>query len=379
MHTEPTGPHDVIDGARQSVPEQQPARHVIRHVMHAPPPDAPGSQSLPMPWHDWHTLPPAPHDDFPSPVWQRPLPSQHPAGQLTTSQMHAPPSQRWPSWHPLPPPQRHCPSMQALARRPQSSQSFPSIWQAFTVVGSMHTFPWQQPLGHVVMSQMHVSPTHAWPATHAAPGPHMHVPPTQSSPAAHAGPLPQLHRPPGRQVFPTPQSVHAPAGGPQNALSMGAWQTPLAQHPAHPRHGSALLELPICDDETPPDDGALEEPGALLDELPRSMELLPGVLALVEEPTEPGLLVDEPSEPGLPDLLLDEVPCGESVEENFGTQVPAAFSSGWGWVRSQVLRQVTQCSSELQGWPFRQPMASATGSIPATLIQNFPRTTMRPP
>jgi hypothetical protein len=67
-------------------------------------------------------------------VWQLPVLSQQPLGQLVASQTHLPPTQRWPTAHSDPPPQVHVPLVQVSPVGAQVRQARPLVPQA---VGSL--------------------------------------------------------------------------------------------------------------------------------------------------------------------------------------------------------------------------------------------------
>jgi hypothetical protein len=126
-----------------------------------------------------------PHTASASPGWQLPLASQHPFGQESASQTHAPATHSWPVAH-----ARH-------AAPPEPHAAF--------VVGFTQVAPSQQPVGQEFASQTHALLTHSCPPaqkTHAAP------PAPQNSLAF-----------PGSQVVPLQQPV-AQSDGSQYATQV---------------------------------------------------------------------------------------------------------------------------------------------------------------
>ena len=96
------------------------------------------------------------------------VPVQQPDAQLSTSQMQAPPKQRWPGVHAGPVPQVHAPAVQlSVTIVWQVAQTMPPVPQAVSL-DTWHTPPKQQPVGQVVESHP------------------VQEPPWQSSPVLHA-------------------------------------------------------------------------------------------------------------------------------------------------------------------------------------------------
>jgi hypothetical protein len=80
-------------------------------------------------------------------VWQLPVLSQQPFGQLVLSQTHLPPTQRWPLG--------------------QATHAPPLVPQNWLDVPAWQVVPLQQPLGQLVAVQTQVPLEHAWPAAQA--------------------------------------------------------------------------------------------------------------------------------------------------------------------------------------------------------------------
>jgi hypothetical protein len=93
-----------------------------------------------------HAVPPVPQVVVLE-VWQVPLLSQQPLGQLVASQTHLPPTQRWPLG--------------------QVTHAPPLVPQNWLDVPGWQIVPMQQPLGQLVAVQTQVPFTHAWPAAQA--------------------------------------------------------------------------------------------------------------------------------------------------------------------------------------------------------------------
>jgi hypothetical protein len=99
-------------------------------------------------------------------VWQAPLLSQQPLGQLVASHTHLPPTQRWPAAHGDPPPQVHVPPVQVSPAGAQVRQAPPLEPQAAgSAVPATHTLLLlqQPPLQGLVGPQapLHVPLLHA--------------------------------------------------------------------------------------------------------------------------------------------------------------------------------------------------------------------------
>jgi hypothetical protein len=90
--------------------------------------------------------PPVPQVVVPD-VWQLPVLSQQPFGQLVLSQTHLPPTQRWPLG--------------------QATHAPPLVPQNWLDVPAWQVVPLQQPLGQLVAVQTQAPFTHAWPAAQA--------------------------------------------------------------------------------------------------------------------------------------------------------------------------------------------------------------------
>lgn len=188
----PSVPQVVAEGVRQAPAWQQPRGHETLSHWQAPLtqrwPEAQGAEvpqrQLPLlqllarvVLQLVHAAPPEPQAITVG--VRQVLPLQHPPSQLAAQSGHTPPSQ-------LP-----------VA---QAEQLDPALPHCAVVLPGRQLFPSQQPLGHVVESQVHAPFKQVWPGPHSAPAPHLHAPPTQRSAAtgSHAAhtppPLPQRLR-----------------------------------------------------------------------------------------------------------------------------------------------------------------------------------------
>lgn len=217
----PPSPHAVVDGALQVVPEQQPpGQFVVLQLLQTPPAQMRPAQS----WHAAppaphallavpvrHVVPeqqplaqevlsqthapltqrcPAPHG-APVPHWQVPVaehrsetapqltqalpvmpqlptaavlqvvPLQQPLRHESASQMHAPPTQRWPAAHAAPAPHEQAPADEqpSATAGSQVTHAAPAAPQRDSEPDTQ-VAPSQQPLGHEAALQTHLPLTH---------------------------------------------------------------------------------------------------------------------------------------------------------------------------------------------------------------------------
>jgi hypothetical protein len=157
----PPVPQVVREGGLQVAPEQQPLGQLLGvHPLHAP-----FVQVWP-PGQGWQAPPPAPHEVGLSPLRQLPL-EQHPFGQDVPSHTQVLPMQRWPGAQAAAAPQRQLPADEQLsARASQVTHVDPASPQVASERVSQ-TFPWQHPLGHETLSQVHRPERQRWPPAQA--------------------------------------------------------------------------------------------------------------------------------------------------------------------------------------------------------------------
>ncbi len=272
----PPAPHELLAvPVRQAVPEQQPLGHDVRSQTHAP---------LTQRW-------PAPHG-APVPHWQAPaaehrseaapqlmqalpelpqlaaaavlhvVPLQHPPLHESVSQMHAPPTQRWPAAQEAPAPHEQAPvdEQPSATAGSQVMQAAPAGPQRDSERDTQ-VAPSQQPPGHDAALQTHLPPTQRWAELHAGEVPHEQTPVAEqlsarvaSQPMQTVPPLPQLvtdgalqtapaQQPVGQlvalqplqcpavQVWPAGQAVQAPPPPPHELTLSPLRHTPAEQHP----------------------------------------------------------------------------------------------------------------------------------------------------
>ena len=175
----PPPPHDAaVTSTRQAPCAQQPVGHEVPSQTQVLAMQRwPGEQAVPLPQRQ-------PPDDeqlsdrasqatqvepaLPQVMVERieqVTPLQQPAGHEVASQMHAPPTQRWPPAQAAPAPQPQAPVAPQLSALVAShaAQATPFVPQVASVVG-LQAFPAQQPTGQEVASQTHAPPTQRWPA-----------------------------------------------------------------------------------------------------------------------------------------------------------------------------------------------------------------------
>ena len=189
----PFVPQATSEGMLQFGPEQHPSGHEVAVQLLQTP-----LAQAPFPPQSWQAAPPLPHAALSVPLRQMPSFEQHPVGQEVPSQTQAALTQRLPSGHIGPVPQRQLPAdVHRSALIPQSRHTPPGPPHELGPC-CRQTFPSQQPLGQEVASQMQLPPTQRWRA-------------------AQAGPRPQLHTPAVLQLSAVVKlhSVHAPPAVPQ--------------------------------------------------------------------------------------------------------------------------------------------------------------------
>jgi hypothetical protein len=155
------------------------------------------------------------------------LPLQQPPGHDVELQTQLPLTHCCPGEHAAPVPQEHAPPWQPLASVIEhGSQVAPSVPHADTVRVVLHSFAWQQPVGHDSVL-------------------HVHVPLTHSCPALHMGPSPHEQAPSAEQLFASVwlHALHDAPAVPHVASELTLQVGPV-QHPAHicmqPEHTPAL-------------------------------------------------------------------------------------------------------------------------------------------
>jgi hypothetical protein len=184
-----------VSPARQVVPEQHPSAHEVpSHTQVLPMQRWPSEQAGPVPHrqlplaeqlslrasHTAQVDPASPQ--VASERVAHTAPWQQPLGQEVASQMHRPPTQRWPPAQAAPVPHWQAPVLlQRLALlASQALQDAPAVPHAASD-GAVQTPPWQQPFGHEVAS-------------------HMQAPFMHRCPVPQGGALPQRHSPSIEQV-----------------------------------------------------------------------------------------------------------------------------------------------------------------------------------
>jgi len=166
----PPVPQVVRAGGLQVAPEQQPFGQLVElQPLHVP-----FVQVWP-PGQVWQAPPPVPHEGPVSPGRQLPF-EQHPVGHDVPSHTQVLPMQRWPGAQAAAPPQRQVPADEQLsARSSQVTHVDPASPQVASERVSQ-VFPWQQPLGHDVLSQVQRPERQRWPPAHACLEPQAQVP-----------------------------------------------------------------------------------------------------------------------------------------------------------------------------------------------------------
>jgi hypothetical protein len=148
VHAPPLLPQFVTEGVSQVLPEQHPFVHVCAQPRHALLTQAPGA-------HEAHATPPEPQANCALPGWQT-LFAQHPPGQPTELQMHAPPTHASPGPQGALFPHMHAPpTHESLVVGSHTLQLPPPAPQVESD-GGLHVAPLQHPVGHEVESQTHL-------------------------------------------------------------------------------------------------------------------------------------------------------------------------------------------------------------------------------
>ena len=207
----PPTPHDAgVLPATHAPPAQQPSGHEVAshtqvlpmqrwpaaHTAPTPQRQTPADEQLSACWSQTvQVAPPAPHD--PSERVAQVSPWQHPLGHDAASQVHRPPTQRWPPAQAGPVPQAQAPLVEQPSVRPwsQAAHSEPATPQV-SCDWLVHTLPRQQPPGQEAASHTQTPFMQRCPATHGGPPPQRQAPvseqlsallvsqPTQAAPAA---------------------------------------------------------------------------------------------------------------------------------------------------------------------------------------------------
>jgi len=185
----PAGAQALTDAAKQVELVQQPPGHEVASHTQLPATQRwPAPHAAPPP--HWHIPPEQLLAELPQSTQAAPplpqlfsdgarqvLPLQQPLGQDAALQTQTPPMQRWPPAQIAPPPQLQAPLLHRSARvASQATQLLPPFPQA-AVVGDVQVAPEQQPLGQdAELHPEHAPPEQVWPAGQAwqavPPAPH---------------------------------------------------------------------------------------------------------------------------------------------------------------------------------------------------------------